>query len=44
MSKAYKAAKEKYDAVINDAGRGDYACTLSWTFCIIYPIDYLFFH
>lgn len=32
MSKAYKAAKEKYDAVINDAGRGDFYCAsvLHW--------------
>lgn len=29
MSKAFKAAKEKYDAVINDAGRGDYVCRSS---------------
>ncbi len=26
MSKAYLAAKEKYQAVIDDAGRGDYYC------------------
>ncbi|KAI0844532.1 hypothetical protein F5Y00DRAFT_248402 [Daldinia vernicosa] len=26
MSKAFLAAKEKYQAVINDAGRGDFAC------------------
>ncbi|KAI1490172.1 hypothetical protein F4809DRAFT_175983 [Biscogniauxia mediterranea] len=26
MSKAYLAAKEKYQAVIDDAGRGDYVC------------------
>lgn len=28
MSKAYKAAKEKYEAMLNDAGRGDYYCML----------------
>ncbi|GAP87524.1 hypothetical protein SAMD00023353_2600210 [Rosellinia necatrix] len=26
MSKAYLLAKEKYQAVIDDAGRGDYYC------------------
>ncbi|ORY68406.1 uncharacterized protein BCR38DRAFT_481897 [Pseudomassariella vexata] len=26
MSKAFLKAKEKYDAVINDAGRGDWYC------------------
>ncbi|KAI1799231.1 hypothetical protein F4811DRAFT_558044 [Daldinia bambusicola] len=26
MSKAYFAAKEKYQAVIDDAGRGDFVC------------------
>ncbi|KAI1435509.1 hypothetical protein GGR50DRAFT_314138 [Xylaria sp. CBS 124048] len=26
MSKAYQAAKEKYQAVLDDAGRGDYYC------------------
>ncbi|ORY67691.1 uncharacterized protein BCR38DRAFT_483304 [Pseudomassariella vexata] len=26
MSKAFLKAKEKYDAVINDAGRGDWSC------------------
>ncbi|KAI1503336.1 hypothetical protein F5X99DRAFT_375771 [Biscogniauxia marginata] len=26
MSKIFTAAKEKYQAVLDDAGRGDYAC------------------